>query len=93
MPNVLASVACQERDRRVNHRPAPRPYTTVAPPPPGTRIRGRISRRLGVVQKYRPGHPLNLFPVAWLDGSQMWELVGADDVQVVVNAAARSSAA
>jgi hypothetical protein len=43
------------------------------------------------VQKYRPGHPLNLFPIAYTDGSQLWEVVGVDDVQII--AAVKTAAA
>lgn len=63
--------------------PAPAPYPTTPPPPPGTKVIGRISGRVGVVQKYRPGHPLHLFPIAWADGSGLWETANVNDVRIV----------
>lgn len=46
-----------------------------------------------MVQKYRPGHPLNLFPIAYLDGSQLWEMVGRDDVLITTQTATKTTAA
>lgn len=74
-----------------HHRPAP--YSTVTPPAPGTKVRRRGSNKAAVVQKYRPGHPLNLFPIAYLDGSELWEMVGVDDVRILTAAAAKTTAA
>ena len=79
---VPAGLAGPEQEDRVTYHP-PAPYSTVPPPPPGTRVRGRISGRVGVVQKYRPGHPLGLFPVAWLDGSGLWETAKTSDIHVI----------
>ena len=72
---------------------APAPYSTVPAPPPGTKVLRRGSKRPAVVQKYRPGHPLNLFPIAYTDGSQLWEMVGRDDVLVMTQTAAKTTAA
>lgn len=75
----------------MNIRPAP--YSTIAPPAPGTRVRRRGNDRLAVIQKYRPGHPLNLFPIAYLDGSCLWEMVGVDDVRILTVTAVKTTAA
>ena len=83
-------VASPEQGRRVT-RHAPAPYSTIKPPTPGTRV--IRNGRPAVVQKYRPGHPLNLFPIAFTDGSQLWEMVGVDDVQIVRRTAAKRTAA
>lgn len=72
---------------------APAPYSTVPPPPPGTRVRRLGNNKIAVVQKYRPGHPLNLFPIAYLDGSQLWEMVGRDDVLITTQTATKTTAA
>lgn len=72
---------------------APAPYSTIQPPTPGTRVVRRGNGRAAVVQKYRPGHPLNLFPIAYLDGSSLWEMVGVDDVQIMTRTVVKRTAA
>jgi len=52
--------------------------------PAGTRVRGRMSGRVGVVQTHRP-NLMGTFSVAWCDGSQLWEMVTADDVQIITD--------
>jgi len=64
------------------HSPAPYAPHHI---PPGTRVKARVSGRVGVVQPYRP-NLMGTFSVAWLDGSQLWEVVTADDVAVVASA-------
>jgi hypothetical protein len=53
----------------------------------GTKVQGRMSGRVGIVQRYRPNQ-MGTFSVAWCDGSQLWEVVTADDVHVLARAAA-----
>lgn len=69
----------------------PAPYSTVPPPPPGTRVRRLGNNKIAVVQKYRPGHPLNLFPIAYPNG--IWEMVGVDDVRLIPQTVAKTNAA
>ena len=71
----------------------PAPYSTITPPPPGTKVRRRGNDKPAIVQKYRPGHPLNLFPIAYTDGSQLWEMVGVDDVRIMTASATKTTAA
>lgn len=60
-------------------------------PPKGATVRGRYSKRLGIVQTAT--NHLGLFSVAWRDGSGLWEVCGADDVLLVVEAATGTDAA
>ncbi len=62
---------------------SPAPYTP-RDIPAGTEVRGLISRRKGIVQPHRP-NLMGTFSVAWCDGSQLWEVVTADDVQVIAD--------
>lgn len=63
------------------HSPKPyKPVDIVA----GTRVQARMSGRVGVVQPHRP-NLLGTFSVAWCDGSQLWEVVTADDVQIIAD--------
>lgn len=57
---------------------------------PGTKVQGRASGRVGIVQPHRPNQ-MGTFSVAWSDGSQLWEVVTADDVHVI--AATKAGAA
>jgi hypothetical protein len=49
-----------------------------------TRVQGRASGRVGIVQPHRP-NMMGTFSVAWCDGSQLWEVVTADDVHVIAD--------
>lgn len=66
-----------------------RPYP--APLRPQTMVQHPTSGRIGVVQNYRPSALpalMGTFPVEWHDGQ--WEIVGANDVRVVVTPTERS---
>lgn len=53
----------------------------------GTKVQGRMSGRVGIVQRNRPNQ-MGTFSVAWCDGSQLWEVVTADDVHVLAGTTA-----
>jgi len=65
---------------------SPRRYEPVDIPA-GTKVQAHMSGRVGVVQPHRP-NLLGTFSVAWCDGSQLWEVVTADDVHVITETAA-----
>jgi hypothetical protein len=63
------------------HSPAPyKPQDIKA----GARVQGRASGRVGIVQPHRP-NLMGTFSVAWCDGSQLWEVVTADDVHIMAD--------
>ena len=62
---------------------SPAPYTP-SDIPAGTKVQGRTSKRVGIVQPHRP-NLMGTFSVAWCDGSQLWEMVTADDVQIIAD--------
>lgn len=59
---------------------SPRPYDQKSPLP-GTMVQARMSGRVGEVQRYIPNE-VGTFPVAWRDGSSLWAVVAADDVEI-----------